>query len=76
VSADRQAHELDLRQLAGWCQQHQVRLFQIRRAVIEFSPGIWKSPGNTIRSSGYTGRPGGSALIGRLCRAVTSSGCL
>jgi site-specific recombinase XerD len=31
----RQAHELDLRQFAGWCQQHQLRLFQARRADIE-----------------------------------------
>jgi hypothetical protein len=28
----RQAYELDLRQFAGWCQQHQLRLFQARRA--------------------------------------------
>ena len=32
----RQAYELDLRQFAGWCQQHQLRLFQVRRADIEF----------------------------------------
>jgi len=32
----RQAYELDLRQFAGWCQQHQLRLFQVRRANIEF----------------------------------------
>ena len=32
----RQAYELDLRQFAGWCQQHQLRLFQLRRADIEF----------------------------------------
>jgi len=32
----RQAHELDLRQFAGWCQQHQPGLFQARRADIEF----------------------------------------
>ena len=31
----RQAYELDLRQFAGWCQQHQLRLFQARRADIE-----------------------------------------
>ena len=24
----RQAYELDLRQFVGWCQQHQLRLFQ------------------------------------------------
>src|SRR5712664_1137315 len=27
----RQAYELDLRQFAAWCQQHQLRLFQARR---------------------------------------------
>jgi len=31
----RQAYELDLRQFAGWCQQHQLRLFGARRAGIE-----------------------------------------
>jgi len=31
----RQAYELDLRQYAGWCAQHQVRLFAARRADIE-----------------------------------------
>jgi site-specific recombinase XerD len=31
----RQAYELDLRQFASWCQQHQLHLFQARRADIE-----------------------------------------
>jgi integrase/recombinase XerD len=31
----RQAYALDLRQFASWCQKHQVRLFQARRADIE-----------------------------------------
>src|SRR6184192_1945886 len=31
----REAYALDLRQFANWCQQHQVRLFQARRADIE-----------------------------------------
>ena len=31
----RQAYELDLRQYASWCQQHQLRLFAARRADIE-----------------------------------------
>ena len=31
----RQAYELDLRQYADWCQSHQLRLFQARRADIE-----------------------------------------
>jgi integrase/recombinase XerD len=32
----RQAYELDLRQFASWCQQHQLQLFGARRADIEF----------------------------------------
>jgi hypothetical protein len=31
----RQAYELDLRQFASWCQQHQLALFAARRADIE-----------------------------------------
>jgi hypothetical protein len=31
----RRAYGLDLRQYASWCQQHQLRLFQARRADIE-----------------------------------------
>jgi len=31
----RQAYELDLRQYASWCQQHQLRLFGARRADFE-----------------------------------------
>jgi Phage integrase, N-terminal SAM-like domain len=31
----REAYELDLRQYAGWCQQHLLRLVQARRADIE-----------------------------------------
>jgi hypothetical protein len=31
----RQAYELDLRQYAAWCQQHQLRLFAARRVDIE-----------------------------------------
>jgi len=31
----RQAHELDLRQFAGWCQHHHLKLFLARRADIE-----------------------------------------
>ena len=31
----RQAYELDLRQYAAWCQPHQLRLFQARRANVE-----------------------------------------
>ena len=37
----RQAYELDLRQYAGWCHQHHLRLFQARRADIEcFARGL------------------------------------
>src|ERR1039457_2717435 len=32
----RKAYELDLRQFASWCQQHQLCLFGARRADIEF----------------------------------------
>src|SRR5712664_1367326 len=32
----RQAYELDLRQFASWCRQHQLCLFGARRADIEF----------------------------------------
>ena len=31
----REACALDLRQFASWCQQHQMRLFQARRADVE-----------------------------------------
>jgi integrase/recombinase XerD len=31
----REAYALDLRQYASWCAQHQLRLFQARRADIE-----------------------------------------
>jgi hypothetical protein len=31
----REAYALDLRQFASWCQRHQARLFQARRAGIE-----------------------------------------
>jgi site-specific recombinase XerD len=31
----REAYGLDLRQYAGWCHQHHLRLFQARRADIE-----------------------------------------
>jgi integrase/recombinase XerD len=32
----REAYELDLRQYASWCHQHHLRLFQARRADIEY----------------------------------------
>ena len=33
----RQAYELDLRQFASWCQQHQLALFTARRADIDLT---------------------------------------
>jgi hypothetical protein len=38
----RQAYELDLRQFASWCQQHQVHLFGGRRLTSSSSPVTWK----------------------------------
>ena len=34
----RQAYELDLRQFAAWCQQHQLQLFQAGAPVSSCSP--------------------------------------
>ena len=61
----RQAYELDLRQFASWCQQHQLHLFGARRADIEFSPVTWKpaagpgppSPAACAPSPGSTATP-------------------
>jgi hypothetical protein len=39
------AYELDLRQLASWCQQHHLRLFQARRAESSSSPATWRPAG-------------------------------
>lgn len=36
TSLTREAYALDLRQFASWCHQHQVCLFQARRAGIEY----------------------------------------
>ncbi len=50
----RQTYELDLRQYASWCQQHQLHLSGARRAGIEFLPAAWKraaGPGQTGRSA-------------------------
>jgi integrase/recombinase XerD len=35
-----QAYELDLRQFASWCQQHQLQLFRARRADIELFTSV------------------------------------
>jgi hypothetical protein len=40
----REAYQLDLRQFAGWCQQHQLHLFEARRSDIE---GFRPRPGST-----------------------------
>ena len=61
----REAYALDLRQYASWCQQHQVRLFQARRADIECFARDWKpaaAPGlpslaACAPSPGSTGTP-------------------
>jgi hypothetical protein len=61
----RHAYELDLRQFASWCQQHQLRLFAARRADIEFFARTWKpaagpgppSPAACARSPGSTATP-------------------
>jgi hypothetical protein len=51
----RQAYELDLRQFASWCQQHQLHLFGARRADIEF---FARDPGSV--------RPGPGKPAGQL----------
>ena len=38
----RQAYELDLRQYASWCSQHQVRLFAAAAPTSSASPATWK----------------------------------
>ncbi len=61
----RQAYELDLRQYASWCQQHQLRLFAARRADIEcFARDLEAraapappSPGGCAQSQGSTATP-------------------
>jgi len=61
----REAYELDLRQYASWCQQHQLRLFQARRADIECFARDLEARGRaraTITgSSNLTGHDTGSA---------------
>ncbi len=61
----REAYELDLRQYASWCHQHQLRLFQARRADIEcFARDLETrgrarapSPGGCAPSPGSTATP-------------------
>jgi len=38
----RQAYELDLRQFASWCQQHQLRLSVPGVPILSSSPGTWR----------------------------------
>jgi hypothetical protein len=46
----RDAYELDLRQFVGWCDDHQLDLFQVRRVDIEAFAG-------DSRGAGVPGRP-------------------
>jgi integrase/recombinase XerD len=41
----REAYEFDLRQDASWCHQHDLRLFQVRRADIECFARDLEAPG-------------------------------
>jgi hypothetical protein len=50
----RQAYELDLRQYAGWCQQHHLRLFQARRPISRTLPA-------TSRPAAVPGQPSPAA---------------
>src|SRR5262245_60873783 len=63
----RQAYELDLRQFASWCQQHQLRLFQARRTDIEFFARDLEARGRARAA-----RPGSSRPSG-LTRSATPS---
>ena len=59
----RQAYELDLRQYASWCQQHQLRLFRPAAPTSNASPATWRpaagpgppSPAGCAPSPGSTG---------------------
>jgi len=57
----REAYALDLRQFTAWCQQHQLRLFQARRADIECFARDMETQGRAR-----------STIIRRLC---TIAGC-
>jgi hypothetical protein len=46
----REAYALDLRQYASWCAQHQLRLFQARRADIECFARDLEARGRARRS--------------------------
>jgi hypothetical protein len=79
----REAYALDLRQYASWCQQHQLRPFQARRADIEcFArdleavavPGP-PSPAACAPSPGSTStrwRKNSSAILPPSCPAPTA----
>src|SRR6266700_3968835 len=62
----REAYELDLRQYASWYHQHQLRLFQARRARAPSPGGCAPSPGSTAtpwrKTCSFTPRPPMSAV--------------
>ena len=61
----RQAYELDLRQFASWCQQHQLSLFQARRADLEFFARDRNELGALLVAAGL-GPPTEHALVSLL----------
>ena len=58
----RDAYALDLRQFAAWCDHHNLRLFQVRRADIEC---FGRAETNTNVSAIYFNRDGGRLVVGR-----------
>ena len=80
----RQAYELDLRQFASWCQQHQLHLFAARRADIEFFARDLEARGGgpvppshaaCARSPGSTATPSrknSSTIRPRACAAAAA----
>ena len=59
----RQAYELDLRQYAAWCQQHQLRLFAARASTSSASPVTWEARGRAR-----------ATITRRLCTVVGCTG--
>jgi hypothetical protein len=71
----REAYALDLRQFASWCQQHQVRLFQVRRADIECFARDLEARGRARRRTRVPVRPA-RRLIRRTADVRTNGGQL
>lgn len=69
----RQAYELDLRQYASWCQQHQLRLFAAHRADIEcFARDLEAAAAPALRSpAGCAPLPGSTAMPSRKSSLTT-----